>query len=780
MRRYFIAILFLLFSNQLAQAQCDTIQTLLYNLKELRFVASGTNREIDILNTLAQLYRDQEEIKNSYDNAKYAEILARKNNYKRGKALALLNLGQVQYEIEGLSIEGVQKSFAEAIATYKELKDDTMLANTYAQYGLFYQNQGLIERDYLDSATYHLVNAYNMYDDLGIKEKAAEVADAVAEVYYAQDNDEKALEYSKKYIQASGAQFSKAKIITRSLENQAKIYQYFIFSLVGGLFLMLVLAFALIKGMQRTNRINKVLEQQKATLIENNEKIQRQKEAIDKKNTEIEEAMTIVKTRNKEIDRQYKQILLQQEEIEMRNDELGEKNEELQQQREEIISQRDNMERQAKELEIKANELQASYKTITILSRIGQSITSTLDFKEILDTFYAYVTELMSADGFRVYEYQPENNTLQYKFNTELQKKRPLISVSMSDNLNPAVWCVKNARSIFVNRKEDLTRYDLDHYSINSRFNSTIFYPLMEENEAIGAVGIYSRKKDAYDYQQLDMIKTLASYVTIALKNAKTYQLLNTAQEQLVESEKMAALGNLVAGVAHEINTPVGICVTAASKLDTKTQSFKNLYAEGKMKRKDLNDFIALSDQGSKIILTNARRAADLVQGFKRVAVEQSSENRRSFNVKEYMEETIMALKPEFKNKPYRIKLDIEPGLEINSYPGAFSQIITNLVMNSLIHGFKDRDQGEIKIKVRQQYNYVLLTYTDNGKGMSEEVKKNIYEPFFTTNRDEGGTGLGMNIVYNLIAQKLGGKIHLVSAPNKGVFFTIEIPISTS
>jgi signal transduction histidine kinase len=383
----------------------------------------------------------------------------------------------------------------------------------------------------------------------------------------------------------------------------------------------------------------------------------------------------------------------------------------------------------------------------------------------------------MPGEGFVLAEYHLENNRIDLKFNREFNEEKPLLAIPMEDETNPIVWCIKNARTIWVNDREDLPKYHLTENHVSPQFNSLIYCPLLSDNQAIGAVGIYSTEEDAYTLQHLDMLKTLASYATIALDNAKTYEILNAAQEQLVEAEKMAALGNLVAGVAHEINTPVGICVTAASRLDSKTKEFAEVFGAGQMKRKDLSDFLATTEEGMKILMNNLTRAADLVQGFKRVAVEQSSETKRVFELKTYLEETILALKPEFKNKPFEIVLDAET-IEINSYAGAFSQILTNLVMNSLIHGFKGRDKGQIVIQTRTRNKNLIMTYTEDGNGMSKEILSQIYEPFFTTNRDGGGTGLGMNIVYNLAAQKLGGKLNAESEPGKGVKFTFEIPLN--
>ncbi len=774
-RTIFFIIALLLIASATIQAQCNRVDSLRTALAR---TASNEDR-IDLYNALAEGHFELGEIQLSNQYARQAYNLAGMMEEKAGTGRALLNQANIAYQMsDNTDLNVAINLYQKSLHVFEELDDKSLLAYGYSSYARFYREYSYLKLDeYLDSAALYYEKAYALYTEMNNKPKAQEVAGSLAEVFFEAGDQEKAFEYSEKSIQSTGTAFNKASIIQKSLNAQAEAQKRFTIFLAVGLGVVLILMFLFIRLMFETRQKNLLLEEQKANLATKNAEIRKQNELIEDQKQKIQLSMDNLQEQHKKVDKQYKQILLQQEEIEIRNAELGEKNEELKQQQEEILSQRDNLGKQALELEEQTNALQKSYETIAILSRIGQSITSTLDFQEVLNTFYGYVNELMPADGFRVSKYIPEKNHIEYMFNTELQKKKPLIKVSMNEDTNPAIWTIKNSRVIMINNKSELQGFGLDSYSVNPLFNSMIYQPLVQDGKTIGAVGVYSRSKDAYDHQHINTIKTLASYVNIALKNSETYEILNAAQEQLVESEKMAALGNLVAGVAHEINTPVGICVTAASRLDSKTQNFQSLYQGGKMKRKDLSEYLDTVEQGNRIIVTNLKRAADLVQGFKRVAVEQSSEDRRVFNLKEYLEETIMALNPEFKNKPYAVSLDADDNLEINSYAGAYSQIVTNLVMNSLIHGFKGREKGEIRMKARKEYNTLIFEYTDNGNGMSEEIKNRVFEPFFTTNRDGGGTGLGMNILYNLVVQKLGGKIDLNSKLGQGVHFKFEIPL---
>ena len=251
---------------------------------------------------------------------------------------------------------------------------------------------------------------------------------------------------------------------------------------------------------------------------------------------------------------------------------------------------------------------------------------------------------------------------------------------------------------------------------------------------------------------------------------------LKETQDHLIQAEKMSALGSLVAGVAHEINTPVGIGVTVASFLQQKTDEFKGLFDTDNMKRSDLDLYLVTAVDSSNMILSNLNRAVNFIQTFKQVAVDQSSEERRTFKMKEYINDVLFSLRPTLKKTQHAINVNCPDELELYSYPGAFSQIITNLVVNSLNHGFEDKEDGEITFEVSETENNVRFRYSDNGKGVDEQKVKRIFDPFYTTKRGSGGSGLGLHIVYNVVNQTLGGQIHCTSAAGEGITFDISLP----
>ena len=251
---------------------------------------------------------------------------------------------------------------------------------------------------------------------------------------------------------------------------------------------------------------------------------------------------------------------------------------------------------------------------------------------------------------------------------------------------------------------------------------------------------------------------------------------LRSAQRQLVDSEKMAALGNLVAGVAHEINTPLGISVTAASHLGEISQRLARQLESGQLKKSELTDFAEASQNAVELVMTNLRRASELVKSFKQVAVDQSSEQRRMIELKPYFQDILNSLRPSTKRFRHAIELDIQHHVHWDSFPGALYQIISNLVLNALNHAFSEQDGGVIKIQASADTEAITLSVSDNGTGMDLETANHIFEPFFTTKRGQGGSGLGLHIVFNLVTSVLGGTISVHTAPGAGAKFLIRVP----
>ncbi|WP_247877106.1 ATP-binding protein [Azospirillum brasilense] len=252
---------------------------------------------------------------------------------------------------------------------------------------------------------------------------------------------------------------------------------------------------------------------------------------------------------------------------------------------------------------------------------------------------------------------------------------------------------------------------------------------------------------------------------------------LKEAQAHLIQSEKMAALGSLVAGVAHEINTPIGIALTGASLMAERTRVIRRDFEAGTLRRPDFADFLDTAGEAAHLMLLNIDRAAQLIQSFKQIAVDQASEERRVFDLRDYIDEVLRSLGVRIKRAAHAVEVDCPTDLLIDGYPGALSQVLTNLVMNSIIHGYAPGQHGTLRVTARAVgVDEVELVYADDGRGIPPDLHGKVFEPFFTTSRGAGGSGLGLNIVYNIATRRLKGRIALDSAPGRGAAFTLRFP----
>ena len=252
---------------------------------------------------------------------------------------------------------------------------------------------------------------------------------------------------------------------------------------------------------------------------------------------------------------------------------------------------------------------------------------------------------------------------------------------------------------------------------------------------------------------------------------------LSQAMEQLVQREKLASLGSLVAGVAHELNTPIGNALTVSTALNDIHRQFAGDLAGGAMKRSTLDRFVSENSEATALIERNLQRAADLISHFKQVAVDQASVRRRHFDLAGLVQDVLSTLSPRLKRLPHRIDVDIPEGLVLESYPGPLEQVLTNLVENSLVHAFDPGQAGVIRITAQAAGERVRLHYADDGRGIPAAVRHRVFDPFFTTRLGQGGSGLGLYLVYNLVHGRLGGSIQLVDGPGPGVGFIVDVPV---
>ncbi|RLA70044.1 MAG: hypothetical protein DRG09_04230 [Epsilonproteobacteria bacterium] len=263
----------------------------------------------------------------------------------------------------------------------------------------------------------------------------------------------------------------------------------------------------------------------------------------------------------------------------------------------------------------------------------------------------------------------------------------------------------------------------------------------------------------------------------VRLELQESLKKLEETQNILIESEKMASLGSLVSGIAHEINTPLGVGLTGISQIDHELKKLESSYKEDMLTEEALNDYLNIMKKLVQTIRDRLSNAVTLVKSFKDISIDQHSEEQREFNLKQYVDSIIFSFQKPLKAKNVKVINSIDESIILDSYPGIFSQIFSNLILNSIKHGFEAEEDGEdnvihISMSLTDQF---ILVYQDNGKGISSENEKKIFDPFFTTKRGQGGSGLGLHIIYNLITKQLGGTLKLMKVSPHGLGFTIRL-----
>ncbi|MDP3785728.1 MAG: HAMP domain-containing sensor histidine kinase, partial [Undibacterium sp.] len=356
-----------------------------------------------------------------------------------------------------------------------------------------------------------------------------------------------------------------------------------------------------------------------------------------------------------------------------------------------------------------------------------------------------------------------------------------------------SVWCIQHRKEIFISDIEEdyvhfIGREGLEKLTSDSSYpcldqkifpRSFIYAPLIIKDRILGLISVQSTAANSFERMHADMLTTLAAYTAVAFDNADTYQQLSSAQQLLMSKEKLAALGALVAGIAHEINTPLGNCLLTATTLKEQTAKFIKLMEEGALKRSNLNQFTEVLGEANDMLTRNLHNASELVSSFKQVSVDQTSQQKRAFNLLKTSQEIVRTMQARINKDGHHLHLDMPEDIEIDSFPGPYGQVITNFINNALVHGFDGREQGKMHLTAtRLDKDNIKICFADNGKGIKAEHLRRIFDPFFTTKLGQGGSGLGMNIVHNIIHDLLGGSIHVDSTEGVGTTITVVLPIS--
>lgn len=428
---------------------------------------------------------------------------------------------------------------------------------------------------------------------------------------------------------------------------------------------------------------------------------------------------------------------------------------------------------------------------ISLLSEIGRQITASLDLPAIQQSLYHAVNELLNASSFGVGLVDWERRLISVDF--MMQKGKPARPYKRSlDALDqPATQCVLHARElkidefahdncaldVYVRQATGETRALMQDGSEPELSRSGLYVPMILKGKVIGVISVLSDHPRAFDANALDILRTLAAYAAVAFDNAEAYRRLQLTQLKLVEQEKLAALGALVAGVAHELNTPIGNSLLMASTMLDMSGDFLKLVQSGKLRRSDLESFCANSSSSSNLMVRNLTNAAGLISSFKQIAVDQTSDHRRQFDLRTVCEEVALTLSNRVQREGHKLRIEVAPGLLLDSYPGSLGQVLSNLIINAMVHGLAGHADGLISLEGRAiEEDQIELIFRDNGAGIAADHLDRIFEPFFTTRLGQGGSGLGLHICYNIICSVLGGSISVSSGKDAGACFTIILP----
>lgn len=426
----------------------------------------------------------------------------------------------------------------------------------------------------------------------------------------------------------------------------------------------------------------------------------------------------------------------------------------------------------------RTQSLQRQSDILQRLSEIGQEICAQLNLHALFNLVYQHVQALLHSDHFSILILNSNRSGLSLQYGRELGRVIKPMEIELSKGASDYVRCTESLKEILI---EDSGQEILDQENLKLVLRTQFLVPLMIANKLLGVMVIKSHQQHAFQEQEQQIFRTLCAYTAIALDNANAYLQLKNAQEQLIEKEKFAALGSLVAGIAHELNTPIGNSVLIASTIKETCEELSHYIRQGKIQRSTLLQFIEKVDDGSRLIGNGLEIAANLVNSFKQVAVDSSAEHKRVFSLNALISDVGAMMRNQMRQGQHQLQLLLMDDIRIHSYPGSLAQILSNLISNSILHGFENIQSKEIIISAKRSKtleNTVVIEYRDNGKGISPENLKRIFDPFFTTKLGQGGSGLGLSICYNLVTSLLKGTIEVTSEVGKGTCFCISLPLN--
>lgn len=424
----------------------------------------------------------------------------------------------------------------------------------------------------------------------------------------------------------------------------------------------------------------------------------------------------------------------------------------------------------------RAEALHRNSATLELLSVIGREITAHLNAQAVFDVINRHLHGLLEVTAFAVYMTSADGVGLDLVFGVEGGKQLQDHHIDIDDTVSMSARCVRERNEILCDwsTPEKEPMYVADTMPTKT----ALFAPLVVGERVLGVMTVQSVLAYAYHDRERMIFRTICAYGAIALANADTYQRLQDAQQQLVSREKLAALGAMVAGVAHELNTPIGNSLMMASTMLGKTDELIRSVESQSIRRTELLNYLTQAQEASQLIMRGLNSAADLVHSFKQVAVDRTTAQRRRYDLLQVSHEIVATVKNHIRRSGHTVELDIPIGIIMDGYPGPLGQVITNFINNAILHAFEGKKGGHIILSARLGTNgRVLIQFKDNGSGIKEENLKRIFDPFFTTKMGRGGSGLGLSICYNIVTSIFDGEITVQSVEGSGTTFTLDLPL---
>lgn len=423
----------------------------------------------------------------------------------------------------------------------------------------------------------------------------------------------------------------------------------------------------------------------------------------------------------------------------------------------------------------RADLLQQTTSTLEHLGAIGQEITAQLDRERVFAAIDRHVHSLLEAHSMSIYLLDADGSGLTSVFDIELGQVIEATHIAFDDPNSYCLRCLNSRQELLVEWEADCDHPSQVPGTLETL--SALFAPLMVGEQPLGVITIQSTRRHAYGNLERMIFRSLCAYAAIALDNAAAYAHLRETQVQLRAAEKMAALGSLVAGVAHELNTPLGNALLASSSMQERAAETARCFRESNLRRSDLEEHFEMLAKTGGVLARSLLSAAELVRSFKEVAVDRSTEQRRRFDLERTTRDVLATLARRIERAGHRIEIEIAPGVEIEAYPGPYGQLIANLVENAIVHAFPERTGGVMRLAARQLAGgEVELVFSDDGVGISAANLPRVFDPFFTTRLGQGGSGLGLAIGYNIATALFGGRLSVDSAPGQGARFTWRFP----